>query len=66
VNAIKMLLNGQAAKALVALASFATILVTTQYPHATWEPAVIGGINFLLTFLVPNAKAPEVAPKSGG
>ena len=62
-NPVKMLFNGQASKGLIALATFATTLVITQYPHATWEPAVIAGINFVLTFLVPNT--PKSPPPTG-
>jgi hypothetical protein len=51
--------NGQASKALIALGSAVTTLLTTLYGTAKWEPTAIAFIGFVLTYLVPNA------PKSG-
>lgn len=51
---MKGMLNGQASKFLVALASAAMTALTTYYPGARWEPMASAIIGAALVFLIPN------------
>ena len=51
------MLNGTAAKFLVAAAGAISTGLTTFYSTAKWEPVAIAGIAALLVYLVPNKAA---------
>ena len=60
---MKGLVNGQAAKAIVALIGCVTTLLG-HYSNTWWEPTVVAGLTLLGVYLVPNAPKPPAESQS--
>jgi hypothetical protein len=56
---MKMLLSGQASKALIGAGTALTTWLSTYYGGTRWEPAVVAVIGAVLVYLVPNASKPQ-------
>lgn len=55
------IINGQAAKAIVALIGAVSTLLS-HYANSWWQPSVVAALTLIGVYLVPNASPPPVVP----
>ena len=56
---MKQLLDGSAAKTLVAVGQVIVIILGAYFASDKWEPGTVAAIGAVFVYLVPNAKTPS-------